>query len=74
MIMTSATTDEYGEQNSHTKCMCDIPTENACFGLLYDIVVVLFFSAGNITYGNIYLEKSELVPFPQTEVPTLSEK
>jgi hypothetical protein len=54
--------------------MCDIPTQNACFGLLYDIVVVLFFSAGNITYGNIYLEKSELVPFPQTEVPTLSEK
>jgi hypothetical protein len=54
--------------------MCDIPTENAYFGLLYDVVVILFFSAENITYENIYLEKSELVPFPQTEVPTLSEK
>jgi hypothetical protein len=49
--------------------MCDIPTANVCFGLLYDIVVVPFFSAENITYENIYLEKSELVPFPQSEVP-----
>lgn len=49
--------------------MCDILTANVCFGLLYVIVAVPFFSAENIAYENIYPEKSELVPFPQTEVP-----